>query len=379
MRPRISFFGTISLLATVAGGCKKAPPAPEQTPETVAAAVGVDVDAAVAVAADAGSTVMEGDKYIGAVGGLPVHAVLTVSDSAITGRWFYEKGGGAEGLAVDTRALGTAKGHYVGSERIADGGISGDLLLDRRGVELTGSWSKHADDETLFVILAPEIRSKVGGHVVRAKRVKIKSDTPGATVSAGFLPIVEGADASRIRSSLTFKALLGDEETELVGGTITALDFDVVLDDARLLTLAITEETMGAYPSSNRLVDTFDWTTGKKIGAEAFAEDQRAALVKQLDKRVQDAWNAKKRALAKLPEKPGECGPDIAHGFMDSERPPFTAAMLDGVSAKKDGLAFDFDFGFPHVIQACSPEVDLSMPWKDAKGFVDQKGPFGGR
>lgn len=379
MRAFVLIFSSISL--GLLGACTKTPPSrgdAAATPTSVVTATTVS-DAAIADASasfDSGTT-NPSQTYLGAVGGLPIHATLLVSDSAITGRWFYEKGGGAEGLAIDAHA--SQKNHFVGTERIADGGISGDLSLEHHGVELTGSWSKHASDQTLLIILAPEIRSKVGDHVVRARRVTIKSHTPSSTATAGFLPVVEGPGSARITPSLTFKALLGDDETELVGGTITALDFDVVLDDDRLLTLVINEEIMGAYPTSNVLVDTFDWKTGKKIGAEAIAADKRIALVNQLDKRVHAAWKAKKKELAKAPAKEGECGPDIAHGSMDGDGPSFTAAMLDGVSATKDGLAFDFDFGFPHVILACAPQVDLSLPWKDARAFVDPNGPFAGR
>jgi hypothetical protein len=313
-----------------------------------------------------GGSVAAGETYLGAIGGLPIHATLSVSETNVSGRWFYEKGGGAEGLAIDARAPGTTKNHFVGAETIGDGGISGDLSLDRAGAALKGSWSKHGAEKTLPILLTPEVRSKNGDHVVRAKRVMMKNDGAMASTNPGFLPVVEGPEAARITPSLTFKALLGDDESELVGGTITGLDFDVLLDDGRLLTLAITEDTMGAYPSMNVLNDTFDWQTGKKIGAEAFKADQKAALVRLLDKRVHDAWKAKKQGLAKAPVKEGECGPDVANGFMDGSGPSFTVALLDGVSATNDGLA-------------CSPAVDLSLSWKEASAFVDPKGPFAGR
>ncbi|HEX7666767.1 MAG TPA: hypothetical protein VF407_19700 [Polyangiaceae bacterium] len=373
--------GSISLCALVACSKSSSSSAVNATPSasSVSSSVGDATTSSDASASTDGGSSASGETYLGAVGGLPVHATLTVTDAAITGRWFYEKGGGAEGLAIDASMHGDQKNHYVGTERIADGGTSGDLSLEHRGTAILGSWSKHSAEKTLMVVLAPEVRSRVGDHVVKSRRVTIKSDTPGTTASAGFLPVVEGPEAARIMPNLTFKALIGDDETELVGGTITALDFEVVLDDARLLTIAITEDTMGAYPSSNVLTDSFDWTTGKKIGGEAFAADKKAKLVKLLDKRVHDAWKAKKAELLKTKPQPNECGPDIAKESMDGNGPSFTAAMLDGVSATKDGVTFDFDFGFPHVIQACSPEVDLSLPWADVKAFVDPKGPFGGR
>lgn len=373
-------FGSISLLSL--GGCSKTTSSSGDKPTiavTAPASAAGALDASVAMAPPDGGAAAAGERYLGAVGGLPVHAMLTVTGSSITGRWFYEKGGGVEGLAIEAHAHGNQKDHYVGTEQIADGGISGELSLERRGVELTGSWSKPGAEKKLLVILTPEVRSKVGDHVVRARRVMIKSAAPGEAPTAGFMPIVEGAAAARAMPSLTFKALLGEDETELIGGTITALDFDVVLDDARLLTLAITEDTMGAYPSSNVLTDTLDWTTGKKIGAEAFAADKKAALAKLLDKRVHDAWKAKRKELARAPAKPGECGPDVVQGFMDGAGPSFTVAMLDGVQATKSGLSFAFDFGFPHVVLACSPEVDLSISWADAATFVDPKGPLAGR
>jgi hypothetical protein len=367
---------TISLLL-LASACAKT----SSNDRAADANVNVAVDAASAIDAGAidGGNVALGETYLGAIGGLPIHATLSVSEATISGRWFYEKGGGAEGLAIEAHTLGKAKNHFVGNETIADGGISGDIALERSGVEITGSWSKHGTDKTLSILLTPEIRSTRSDHVVRARRVMMKNDGPVASTNPGFLPVVDGAVAARITPSLTFKALLGDDESELVGGTITGLDFDVVLDDGRLLTLAITEETMGAYPTVNVLTDTFDLQTGKKIGAEALRSDQRSALARLLDKRVHDAWKAKKQELAKAPVKEGECGPDVATGFMEGSGPSFTVAMLDGVAATKDGLTFDFDFGFPHVVLACSPSVDMSLSWKAASAFVDPKGPFAGR
>ncbi|MEO7112614.1 MAG: hypothetical protein ABI183_19365 [Polyangiaceae bacterium] len=370
---------TLSLLL-LAAACTKTSPPSEHTPDATASSVAdaplVSIDAGIAT--DAGN-VVGSETYLGAIGGLPIHATLSVSDRAISGRWFYEKGGAAEGLAIEAHAAATTKNHFVGTEMIADGGVSGDLSLERSGVELTGSWSKHTAGKTLPILLTPEIRSKSGDHVIRAKRVMIKNDGLNATTNPGFLPVIEGPEAARITPSLTFKALLGDDESELVGGTITALDFDVLMDDNRLITLAITEETMGAYPSSNVLTDTFDLQTGKKIGADALKVDQKVALAHLLDKRVHDAWKSKKQELAKAPVKEGECGPDVANGFMDGSGPSFTVALLDGVAATKNGLTFDFDFGFPHVVLACSPAVDLSLTWKEASAFIDPKGPFGGR
>jgi hypothetical protein len=367
-------------LLFLATSCTKTSSPNERTAD---ATIHVAVDAAPA-AIDAGSAIDGGnvaldETYLGAIGGLPIHATFAVSDAMISGRWFYEKGGGAEGLVVEAHALGTTKNHFVGTEMISDGGVSGDLSLERSGVEITGSWSKHGVEKTLPILLTPEVRSTRSDHVVRARRVMMKNDGLLATTNPGFLPVIDGPIAARIMPSLTFKALLGDDESELVGGTIIGLDFDVVLDDGRLLTLAITEETMGAYPSMIVLTDTFDLQTGKKIGAEALRSDQRAALARLLDKRVHDAWKAKKQELAKAPVKEGECGPDVANGFMDGSGPSFTVAMLDGVAATKDGLTFDFDFGFPHVVLACSPSVDLSLSWKEASAFVDPKGPLAGR
>jgi hypothetical protein len=63
---------------------------------------------------------------------------------------------------------------------------------------------------------------------------------------------------------------------------------------------------------------------------------------------------------------------------MSGNGPSFGREALERVYVDDAGLEFEFDFGFPHVVQACSPEVDLSVVWAEARPYLNPAGPLAG-
>src|SRR5262249_18415949 len=137
-------------------------------------------------------------------------------------------------------------------------------------------------------------------------------------------------------------------------------------------TIGTTVYTMGAYPSGHGSTVSVAWATGARVGADVLRSDKKRELVRMLDARVHDAWRVKKRELSR-PNDPASCGPDVFAG----EGPSFPKEMLDSVYVDAKGISFTFDFGFPHVVQACSPEVNLSLPWATARPFLNPSGILG--
>lgn len=309
------------------------------------------------------------EVYVGAVGALPVRATIARTASRLTGRWVYEGRGSAEGLLLEGPAA-TGQGAYAVREATVSGKPTGAVWLSASGTKLDGTWQRLDGTGSLPVILRRELRAREGENVVRARRVmaKRKAGEPG-NVAVAFLPVVDGPAAARMNPHLTLKALTEDEEGDL-GDGITEVSFDVVHHDARVLTITTAVYTMGAYPSAHGSTVTLSWSTGRKLGADVLRPEKRNDLVALLDRRVHEAWNAKKRELAKGPTAESDCGPGVIDGFMRGDGPSFTPDMLETIYVDAEGIGFTFDFDFAHVVRACSPEVDLRLPWSEAQAFV---------
>ncbi|HVH42917.1 MAG TPA: hypothetical protein VM925_11260 [Labilithrix sp.] len=312
------------------------------------------------------------DVYVGAVGAFPVRAWLSVTPGRIEGRWVYEDRGSPEGLKLASAS--EAHGNvYELHETTVSGQPTGELSLGREGASLTGTWQKPGSDRSLRVVLTRELRSRSGDQLVRARRIMVKHLGPPASAVPDFLPMVEGPGADSVMRELTLKNVLGQDERELDDGT-TGLDFDVVHHDERFLTISMFMLTMGAYPSGYGKAVTVARRTGARIGAEAFRLDRREELVRLLDARVRAAWQAKKRELMAGPTSDTTCGPDVVTGFMSGRAPSFSPAMLDTVFVTARGIAFQIDIELPHVVRACSPEVDLSLSWAEARPYLHPHG-----
>lgn len=312
--------------------------------------------------------VLSTEVYVGAVGALPVRATLSVTPSRLDGRWVYEGRGSAEGLKLESLA-GSRDGTYDVREMTASGETAGKLLLQRVGSALRGEWKAPKGDRSLQVVLTPEVRAREGENVVRARRIVVKVAGPPATAAPGFLPVIEGPAALRMMPNVTLKKLVGDDEGSLNDCCTTGVDFEVLHHDARVVTIATRVSTMGAYPSVTESTVSLAWATGDRIGAEAFRSDKKADLARLLNSRVHDSWRASKRELSKGPSDQAACG-DVLRG----EGPSFTEKNLDSVYVDAQGISFMFDFDFPHAVRACSPLVDLRLPWAAAQPYLDLSG-----
>jgi hypothetical protein len=249
MRRRLAFvsIAVALVLAACHEGRVARSPAPSASPPAAVVSVAAVADAGGPPSAP--SPVASADVYVGAVGSLPVRATVTVTPSRLSGRWVYEGRGSAAGLALEG-AVTTTRGTYAVRETDA-GEASGEFVLSVRGARLEGTWSKPDGSRSTPVFLTKEIRAREGENVVRARRIfVVRHAGPPKEALPGFLPVVEGPAGAPMMRHLTVEALTGDEERDFGEGT-TEVDFEVVHHDARVLTLATTVSTLGAYPSSH--------------------------------------------------------------------------------------------------------------------------------
>jgi len=299
--------------------------------------------------------------------------MLSRTRSGLEGRWFYEQKGNLEGLVLHGVTEPQDRSYEL-TEALSTGEITGKILLHEEGSTLRGEWTTPTGARTLPVTLSPEIRAREGDNVVRAKRIMVKYAGPPALIAAGFLPVIDGPAARQMTPNLTLQKLAGDDEKTLDGCCTTNVAFEVLHHDSRVVTIATAVSTLGAYPSSHGSTLSLRWATGARVGAEIFRPERKRELVRLLNARVHDAWRAKKRELSKGPTDTTSCGPDVIDAFMTGDGPSFVEAMLSSVYVHAKGIAFAFDFGFPHVVHACSPVVELELSWVDADPYLGTTG-----
>ena len=338
-----------------------------------AAASAVAPSVASAAASASATTGGSRDVYVGAVGGALVRATLSMTTGGLDGRWVYVKTGSAGGLKL-TSVGPPRSNRYVVRESTDRDETTGELELEGTSWTLSGTWHEPTKHRALAVLLTREERSRHGDTVVQARPIAGKPRDPATSAGVGFVPVLRGPLAASLNAKLTLKKLLDEDDSNLDAST-TALDFTVLHHDDRILTLSLVEETMGAYPSSHGVTASFDLRAGTRLGREIFVHD-RAKLAKKLDAKVHAAWRDKKRELTNRPDAGDGCGADVAESFMSGDGPSFTVESLDTVFADVKGLHFGFGFDFPHAVLACAPEVDLSMPWAEAKPYLDPAGPL---
>ncbi|AII54147.1 hypothetical protein [Hymenobacter sp. APR13] len=157
--------------------------------------------------------------------------------------------------------------------------------------------------------------------------------------------------------------------------------YEVLYNDDYLLSMALTAEYMGAYPSSSVRHATFDLRTGRLLQVRDLLADTLA-----LRQRWQQSINRRIGAhLAALPTSYPELDTamlaDVRQRLYwnDSTRTATLEAndpRFYDFALTPFGLTLYYDFGFPHVIQALQPETDYLFPYADLKAWLKPKGPL---
>ncbi|MBP8811673.1 MAG: hypothetical protein KBG48_36075 [Kofleriaceae bacterium] len=154
---------------------------------------------------------------------------------------------------------------------------------------------------------------------------------------------------------------------ELTTGGEVGLDYTIGYNGDGLLAVIMGHETMGAYPDSYAEHFVFDTTTGARLdGAAQFRPEATAELVARLDGQLQAALT-KTRAER----------PDCVDGDDDPYQGQYTADHLRHLYLTADRtLVFVYDYDFPHVIQACEPDGELTLPLAEAATYLRADSPL---
>lgn len=141
-------------------------------------------------------------------------------------------------------------------------------------------------------------------------------------------------------------------------------DFQEVYNDKGILTLSIWMEGSGAYPSGVTKYVVIDAAKGERVKPSDIFHDIPgliAAAKKKQAARIEEAV----KQIRTDPDWSNE--DDARRLFEDTD---FTEEDLSNFAIDMAGVAFDYDYGFPHVIKALEPDGELRFSWDEIKPFI---------
>lgn len=148
-------------------------------------------------------------------------------------------------------------------------------------------------------------------------------------------------------------------------GGFTGFGIDVTFNGCNLLQLSSSVGMVGAYPSSEGNDVLIDLRTGRALGADdVFAADKKAALAAKLQPQLA-------RAIEEIGKETDAA--DLVGDIADTR---VTVEDLARFQVRDTGLAFDYTFDFPHVIQALEP-APFFLTWVELAPFLAKDGPMG--
>lgn len=185
-----------------------------------------------------------------------------------------------------------------------------------------------------------------------------------ATVITPRLPSAATERDRKLRDLLEAPAKeYGDED-----GWLEFFDYTIHHDGGGVLDISFRVSGVGAYPSSYATHIAIDLASGERLTAKSvFRSDLQAELAQRVDREVQKAW---REALTAQKEGGEEEPLDFG------EAPHFTVDNLDDFLVLDEGVAFRFDFGFPHAIEAATPNSEFLIPRAEIAGFLRPQGPL---
>jgi hypothetical protein len=214
--------------------------------------------------------------------------------------------------------------------------------------------------------------------VVTPKKTTYRRPKPGSDFKKTFTvnyPKVKAANAAlskKIEAAISYEKNLQftirEELTEIQW--LEEADFEVKYNKNDVLCINLFITGSGAYPSSSNKVVVVDLKTGNRIvPANVFTNTGGLlAKIKELQKEDIEA------GIEEIKKDPESADENLDELFKETD---FTAENLDGFEIDDQGLTFNYDYGFPHVIEALEPSGKYFMTWDELKPFIKPAGLLG--
>lgn len=206
---------------------------------------------------------------------------------------------------------------------------------------------------------------------VTSKKVNYTRKKPFAEHKKSFTvnyPIIKAATpalSKKIETAISYQKVSGfnlqEELTEVQW--LEEADYEVLYNKNGFMTISLWMSGSGAYPSTFRKDVVVNLKTGTVVKpADVFSNlDDLAAILKE--QQIAEIEAAKKEI--KADSENTDIDADELFGGKD-----FTAENIDEFLVSDEGVTFKYDYGFPHVIQALSPNGEYKMTWTQLKPFL---------
>jgi len=147
---------------------------------------------------------------------------------------------------------------------------------------------------------------------------------------------------------------------------ITHMDYEVVFESKDILSIEIFTETIGAYPSSNKLGLTLNIHTGSAYPlSNEISESGRnwifSTYKRLLEKRIAMDYEARK----------GEEDPDVHMDLIKSIENLSPSELFKDYLLTDKGITFSTDGVLPHVVQSFEPYREWFIPYLRLRKYRD--------
>ncbi|MBK8467368.1 MAG: hypothetical protein IPL32_16250 [Chloracidobacterium sp.] len=148
-------------------------------------------------------------------------------------------------------------------------------------------------------------------------------------------------------------------------------NYDVNYNANKMLSISLTIQGTGAYPSGSTKYLVVNTSTGTRIRPiDVFINT--SGLLTKLAKIKDDEV---KKTIMELKNAPETKDEDLSGIFNDSET--YSKVKLDEFEIDENGVIFHHDYGFPHVALALQPTGEFFLTWKELKPYIKPDGLLG--
>jgi hypothetical protein len=177
-------------------------------------------------------------------------------------------------------------------------------------------------------------------------------------------PAISAAIERQLSYFKIFQFTLKEELNEL--SWLAEADFEVLHNANGILSVALTIDGSGAYPDRSTRNVNIDSRNGRKLMPPDLFRNL-PALAAFADKKLQAEIDIAKTDIKN--DRENSIDPnDLFEGRK------FEVEALDEFWIQKGGVVFQYDYGFPHAIEALQPGGKIKFTWTELEPFIHPTG-----
>jgi hypothetical protein len=226
---------------------------------------------------------------------------------------------------------------------------------------------------TLLLCLAADAQVKITAKKITYKRPRPQQDFKKTfTITRPVIRASTPAVSRKIESALSYQRVFKFSIKDELGSIqwLEDASYDVGYNADNILSVGLTIEGTGAYPSSSTEFVVVDTRNGAVQTPTMVFTDLGvlAAIVRRDQKKEVD------KSIVEIRKDPDFRDPDPSTLFDGTN---FTIANLKRFSIDEQGVVFHYEYGFPHAIQAIQPTGEFFYSWTNIKKYIKRGGLLG--